>query len=85
MPDAIFLYHCLKNKQLKLNAFSGKDPGGVWLILEYDHRVYSYDMTDNTPMQLKSTTTCCIERRWHILYNPSSARLATAGLLVSNA
>ena len=46
MPDATSLHHCLKNKQLKLNAFSGKDPakgvfnkctlGGVWLILAYD-------------------------------------------------
>ena len=26
MSDATSLYHCLKNKQLKLNAFSGKDP-----------------------------------------------------------
>ena len=26
MPDATSLHHCLKNKQLKLNAFSGKDP-----------------------------------------------------------
>ena len=24
MPDATSLHHCLKNKQLKLNAFSGK-------------------------------------------------------------
>ena len=30
MPDATSLHHCLKNKQLKLNAFSGKDP---YLIL----------------------------------------------------
>ena len=47
MPDATSLHHCLKNKQLKLNAFSGKDPangvfnimshlGGMWLILAYD-------------------------------------------------
>ena len=26
MPDATSLHHCLKNKQLKLNALSGKDP-----------------------------------------------------------
>ena len=26
MTDTISLHHCLKNKQLKLNAFSGKDP-----------------------------------------------------------
>ena len=26
MPNATSLYHCLKNKQLKLNAFNGKDP-----------------------------------------------------------
>ena len=25
MPDATSLHHCLKNKQLKLNAFNGKD------------------------------------------------------------
>ena len=25
-PDATFLHHCLKNKQLKLIWFSGKDP-----------------------------------------------------------
>ena len=35
MPDATSLHHCLKNKQLKLNAFSGKDPakGVPYLIL----------------------------------------------------
>ena len=34
MPDAISLHHCLKNKQLKLNAFSGKDPAkGVLNIM----------------------------------------------------
>ena len=26
MLDATSLHHCLKNKQLKLNAFRGKDP-----------------------------------------------------------
>ena len=26
MCDATSLYHCLKNKQLKLKTFSGKDP-----------------------------------------------------------
>ena len=38
MPDATSLHHCLKNKQLKLNAFSGKDPAkGVFnIILAYD-------------------------------------------------
>ena len=25
VPDATYLHHCLKNKQLKLNAFSVKD------------------------------------------------------------
>ena len=25
-PDTTPLHHCFKNKQLKLNAFSGKDP-----------------------------------------------------------
>ena len=34
MPDATFLHHCLKNKQLKLNAFSCKDPAkGVFNIM----------------------------------------------------
>ena len=35
MPDdATSLHHCLKNKQLKLNAFSGKDPEkGVFNIM----------------------------------------------------
>ena len=47
MPDATSLYHCLKNKQLTINAFSSKDPakgvfnimshlGWMWLILAYD-------------------------------------------------
>ena len=44
MLDATSLHHCLKNKQLKLNAFSGKHPAkgvyahleGVWIILTYD-------------------------------------------------
>ena len=38
-------------------------------------------MTDNTPMQLEKYYTCCIEKRWHVSYNPASARLPT-GLLV---
>ena len=29
MPDATSLHYCLKNKHLKLNAFSGKDPAKV--------------------------------------------------------
>ena len=34
MPDATSLHHCLKYKQLKLNVFSGKDPGkGVFSIM----------------------------------------------------
>ena len=34
MPDATSLHHCLKNKQLKLNAFSRKDPAkGVFNIM----------------------------------------------------
>ena len=33
MPDATSLHHCLKNKQLKLNAFSGKGPTNDYLIL----------------------------------------------------
>ena len=33
MPDATSLDHCLKKKQLKLNAFSGKDPAkGVFIL-----------------------------------------------------
>ena len=38
-------------------------------------------MTDHTPMQMEKYYTFCIERKWHIPYNPP--RLAT-GLLVSN-
>ena len=33
MPDATSLHNCLKNKQLKLNAFSGKHPAKEYLIL----------------------------------------------------
>ena len=33
MPDATSLHHCLKNKQLKPNAFSGKGPAKGYLIL----------------------------------------------------
>ena len=34
MPDATSLHHCLKHKQLKLNAFSGKGPAkGVYNIM----------------------------------------------------
>ena len=34
MPDATSLHHGLKNKQLKLNVFSGKDPAkGVFNIM----------------------------------------------------
>ena len=34
IPDATCLHHCLMNKQLKLNAFSGKDPAkGVFNIM----------------------------------------------------
>ena len=46
MSDATSLHHCLKNKQLKLNAFGDKDPAkgvlilctlrGVWLLLAHD-------------------------------------------------
>ena len=33
MPDATSLHHCLKSNQLKLNAFSGKNPAkGVFNI-----------------------------------------------------
>ena len=41
-------------------------------------------MTDHTPMQLEKYYTCYIERRLHIPYNPTSARLTT-GLLMLNA
>ena len=34
MPNATALHHCLKNKQLKLNVLSGKDPAkGVFNIM----------------------------------------------------
>ena len=34
MPDLTSRHHCLKNKQLKLNAFSGKDSAkGVFNIM----------------------------------------------------
>ena len=34
MPDATSVHHGLKKKQLKLNAFSGKDPAkGVFNIM----------------------------------------------------
>ena len=73
MPDATSLHHYLKNKQIKLNAFSSKDSAkGVFNIM---HTV------DNTcirlTMQLEKYYTYCIERRWHIPYNLASARLAT--------
>ena len=40
-------------------------------------------MTDHTPMHLEKYYTCYIERRLHIPYNPSSARLII-GLLMFN-
>ena len=86
MSDATSLHHCLKNKQLKLNAFSGKDPAkGVFHIMRtYEGCGYYLHMTDHTPMQLEKDYTCYIERRWHTHYKPVSARLAK-GLLVFNA
>ena len=33
MSDATSLHHCLKKKELKLNAFSSKDPAQGVLIL----------------------------------------------------
>ena len=34
MPEATSLHHCLMNKQLKLNAFSSKDPAiGLFSIM----------------------------------------------------
>ena len=34
MPDATSLHHCLKNKQIKINVFSGKDPAkGMFNIM----------------------------------------------------
>ena len=78
MPDATSLHHCLKNKQLKLNAFSGKDPAkGVFNIMHTGGCGYYLHMTDHTSMQLEKYYTCCIESRWHIPYNLTSARLAT--------
>ena len=55
MPDSTCLYHRLKNKQLILNTFSGKDIEkevfahlrGVWLLLPYD---------EPQPCSWKSTT-----------------------------
>ena len=86
MPDATSLHHCLKNKQLKLNAFSSKDQQKENLILCIHRKGVANTciIIDHTPMQLENCCTCCIERRWHILYKPPSIRLAT-GLLVSNA
>ena len=84
MPDATSLNHCLENKQLKhLNAFSGKDPAKGCTLRKGVANTCIY-MSDHTPMQLEKYYTCCIERRWYIPYNPSSARLAT-GLFVFNA
>ena len=79
MPDATSLHHCLKNKQLKLNAFSGNDPAkGVFNIMHTWERCgYYLHMTDYTSMQLEKYYTCCIKRIWHIPYNPASAKLAT--------
>ena len=37
MSDATSLHHCLKNKQLKLNAFSGKDPAKEVLVFNIMH------------------------------------------------
>ena len=50
MPDATSLYHCLKNKQLKLYAFSGKDPAkGVFNIIHTQEGCgYCLHMTDHT-------------------------------------
>ena len=58
MPDATSLYHCLKNKQLNLNAFSGKDPAKGCLIL-YTHRrsvanTWYLHMIVHTPIQLEN-------------------------------
>ena len=39
-PDATSLHHCVKNKQLKLNAFSGKDPAkGVFSFMHSEECV----------------------------------------------
>ena len=81
MPDLTSLHHYLKkqNKYLKLNAFIGKDPAGVY----YEHLEGCGYYLHHTPMQLEKYYTCYIERRWHMPYNPASARLA-AGLSVFN-
>ena len=39
MPDARSLHHCVKNKQLKLNACSGKGPAYSASSLKSDKRV----------------------------------------------
>ena len=78
MPDATSLHHCLKNIQLKLNTDPAK---GIFNIMHTKEVCgYYLHMTDHTPMQLEKYYTCCIEGiegRWHIPYNPTSARLAT--------
>ena len=53
--DVTSLHYCLKNKQLKLNAFSGKDPAkGVFSSMHrYEGCGYYLYMTDHTPMQLE--------------------------------
>ena len=43
MPDATSLHRCLKNKQLKLNAFSGKDPAKGVCTLRRGVIILAYD------------------------------------------
>ena len=85
MPDATSLHHCLKNKQLKLNAFSGKDQQKEYLILCTLRRVVANTCIYLTthPWSWKSTL-AYRKMAYTVPYNLSFARLAT-GLLVSNA
>ena len=55
MPDATCLHHSsLKIKQLKLNAFGGKDPGnGVFNINNIIQSVANMPSTGHTLMQLE--------------------------------
>ena len=39
MPDATSLHHCLNKKQLKLNAFSGKDPAKAAFNIKHTYAV----------------------------------------------
>ena len=73
VPDATSLYHCLKNKLLKLIWFQWY--GSKYLVLcTIEEGVGNTCMTDHAPMKLEKYYACWIEGDW----------LAT-GQLVSNA